>query len=381
MLPLYATTRGLRSVPYLVLCNTEMTETCALHLSYIVESHRTLQQLVARVPQIKAGPLAQQLIAYDDELHCQGIVYRPNANLSNTGTRVLELAEVRRELNFRDTDEADFEAPAKSTESGKSPRGSSAAGFRPANVTRAKRRQPVHIRSFDQGEEGFDLDRARTRIQGNALQEAGPLSNELWRAALKLLVLGRDIQAPKKLVPPQPPLASSGTVASETPKARGPIIKTLTIPDYVKPQPLKPLIPLMMEKDPNQPLNPWNHNLRKKSDSILYLPHVTNPIHARPEPEQGLCKIKTAEEESVQMNKEYRSQLPCGFSDDAWRRILGHYAGINGILSADQQLLVLRYAIDRGTLSKESEVLGLSFATQIWRILEATGCLTYEMDI
>lgn len=387
-------------MPYLVLCDTSMTETCALHLSYIVENHHTTRQLLTRVPPVKAGPLAQQLVAYDDELHCPGIVYRPNAGLRTIAMKVLELAETRRKIRFSDTDEANFGPWANPEESGKSLRRSSGNGSGPTIITEAKQRQSTHKGGLDQGEEGGDLDRARSRIQGDTLQEAGPLSNELWRAALKMLVLGRDIQLPKKdnPSPPTPAVPS----APEAPKGKGPIIKTLTIPGYVKPRPLKPLTPLkplsllkplpplepfpplkpltllMMEKDPNQSMNPWNPNLRKKDELIPSRPNVASPS---PDAELEISKPAVEGRDPLRTDKVYRSELPCGFPEDAWRRILGQFAGFNGILSADQQLSILRYAMDRRTLSKESEVLGLTFATQIWRILEATGCLTYEMDV
>lgn len=383
-------------MPYLVLCDTSMTETCALHLSYIIENHHTPRQLLTRVPPVKAGPLAQQLNSYDEELHCQGIVYRPNSRLNSTGMKVLELAERRRKIQFGDIDEANCGPFTDTKDSGKPPRRPSGTGSRP--IIDAKRRLSTHKGGLDQGEEGADLDRARSRIQGNTLQEAGPLSNELWRAALRMLVLGRDIQLPREDNPPRTPAIPA---AAEAPKGKGPIIKTLTIPGYVKPQPLKSLTPMkplsslkplppldpfpplqplaplmMMDKDPNQPITPWNSKLRKKSESIPFPPNTNSPRKA---PE---CSTPAVEgKHPSQTDKVYRAQLPCGFSEDAWRRILGHCASANGTLSADQQLSILRYAMDRRTLIKESEVLGLTFATQIWRILEATGCLTYELDV
>ncbi len=373
-----------------------MTETCALHLSYIVENHHTPRQLLNRVPPVKAGPSGQQLIFYENELHCHGIVYLPNARLSTTGMKVLELAEKRRDIQFGDTLEAKSGPSTKPKEFGKPSRRMSGTGPRP--TIDAKRRLLTHKGGPDQGDEGADLDRARSRIQGDTLQDAGPLSNELWRAALRMLVLGREIQLAKDdSLQPTPAIPA----APEAPKGKGPIVKTLTIPGYVKPQPLKSLTPvkpltslkplprldpfpplqplaplMMMERDPNQPITPWNPNLRKKSESIPFLPNV---VSHKKESEFGNPAVER--KHLSRTDKVYRTQLPCGFSEDVWRRILGQFAGVNGILSADQQSKILRYAMDRRTLSKESEVLGLTFATQIWRILEATGCLTYELDV
>jgi hypothetical protein len=387
---LYTTTHGLRSVPYFVLCNTSMTETCALHLSYIIENHHTPRQLLTCVPPVKAGPSAQQLFSYGDELHCHGIVYRPNAKLSTTGMKVLELAEKRRKIQFGDTDEVNFEPLTSFRGVNKPPRILSGTGNRPTDD--AKRRPSTHNEGLDQGEEGADLERARSRIQGNTLQEAGPLSNELWRGALRMLVAGRDIQLPPRDNAAPMPAVSA---VAEAPKGKAPVIRTLTIPGYVKSHPLKhlphvkplppldpfpplqPLAPLMMmEKDPNQPIIPWIPKARKKSEAIPSHPNAASLRDGAELSNQPIERKNPSREDKV-----YRTQLPCGFSEDAWRRILGQFAGVNGTLTADQQLSILHYAMDRRTLSKESEVLGLTFATQIWRILEATGCLTYEMDV
>lgn len=45
-----------------------MTETCALHLSYVVSFHFPPTQLLKRVPPAKAGPSAHHLAAYDLEV-------------------------------------------------------------------------------------------------------------------------------------------------------------------------------------------------------------------------------------------------------------------------------------------------------------------------
>ena len=142
---LYASTRGLRSVPYLIFAgtyqkkserrelacsfmatwkvvansfyiatDTSMTEACALHLSYIVPHHPIPTQLMQRVPPAKAGPPAQRLCTYNldvcvvlrssgifqvreqmtdwQQSRCQGVIYFPNPHLGNAGLKVLELA-------------------------------------------------------------------------------------------------------------------------------------------------------------------------------------------------------------------------------------------------------------------------------------------------
>ena len=75
-----------------------MTNTCALHLSFIVAYHHAPERLLTRVPPPKAGTHTQQLIDYDTGSQCKGIIYLPNPMIGNrsAGLRVLELAETFR---------------------------------------------------------------------------------------------------------------------------------------------------------------------------------------------------------------------------------------------------------------------------------------------
>ena len=384
---IHTTTRGLRSVPYFILRDTIMTDICALHLSYIIAHHHKPNQLLTRVPPAKAGPHAQQLIEYDTQSQCQGIIYLPNATLGNSGLKVLELADTIRDMPLDGTAEEDAEGLHTPRKSSTIPRRASAP-----LVSSSKRRQSLmSAEDILQAEKAVsaynvnNLDRARSRIQGDALQEAGPLSNDLWRVALRVLCLGRDIQVQeKKEAPP-------------VPKAKAPVIKTLSVPGpRLKPLTPKPSMPLTSERDANKPVVPWGKFSQKSSSSpqtltisptssqqVTFggrerLPPV-DPRNIRTQPPVHTTNPSRAVSLSAK-NKIYRTRLPCGFSEDVWRRIIGLAAGAEGIMSEDQQRSMLSWAMNRKTLSKESEILGLTLASQIWRVLEGTGCLTYDMD-
>lgn len=340
-----------------------MTEVCALHLSYIVASQNLPQQLLTRVPPAKAGPHAQQLIAYD-ESSCRGIIYLPNATIGNAGMKVLDLSEAVRDGLLEDFAQGDFpdafQTPAKPDGAS---RRFSEAWTSTAAIAATNRRRNSTISGFDPiepetgGSALTELDRARSRIQGNAMQEAGQHLNDLWRVALNMLSLSRDIQLQTKRGPPSPP------------KVKPPIIKTLEIPGAISRVP-KPLLTVMLPLalgNPNQALSPRNSQFRKKSGSIPPTPTIIPPTP------QILRPIR-------QETKDYRSNLPCGFHQDAWRRILGLAAGADGILSVVQQRSVLRWAMDRTTMTKERDSLGLKESAQIWKVLDGMGCLAYEMD-
>lgn len=366
---LYATTRGLRSVPYIVLSNSGMTEAGALHLSYILEVHHVPERLLTRVPHVKAGAPAQQLLSYT-ESQCRGIIYLPNPLLDSAGHKVLELAEVMRDSHL---DYAVDDSPEPSKTLNMSTRRLRRAsgvpvGLGPVACDR-RRRNIASIGLSDQAGQddlmGSELDRARIRIQGNLLQHARPQSNDLWRAALKMLSLGREIRPQtRKEAPPRPP----------TPKTKAPIVRTLKVP-RITPKTLKPLTPLTLQRDPNQPISPWTTQFTKKSGSLPSTPTVTVTPKTPLIPEIPVASAQIPTETPV-----YRTKLPCGFPDCVWRRILALAAGAEGIMSELQQQSVLQWAMDRSTLRQESESLGLRASAQCWKILEATGCLAYELD-
>ena len=389
---IHTTTRGLRSVPYFVLRDTAMTDICALHLSYLIAHHHKPSQLLARVPPAKAGLHAQQLLEYDTQSQCQGIIYVPNATLGNTGLKVLELADTIRDMSMDGTADEDAEGLHIPRKSSTIPRRASNFHCTAPLVSSSNRRQSLtSAEDILQAEKAISaqnmtsLDRARSRIQGDALQEAGPLSNDLWRVALKVLCLGRDIQVQEKKEPPP------------VPKAKAPVIKTLSVPGpRLKSLTIKSPMPLTSERDANRPVVPWG-KFSQKSSSIPQSLNIS-PTSSQQVTFGGREKVPPVDPRNIRIqplvhtaapsravslsakNKIYQTRLPCGFSEDVWRRIIGLAAGADGIMSEDQQRSMLSWAMNRKTLSKESEILGLTLASQIWRVLEGTRCLTYDMD-
>ena len=327
-----------------------------------------------RVPPAKAGPPTQQITAYNKS-HCRGIIYLSNALLGNAGQRLLELAERRRELRHRCADQTASATTCELPNSSQSQRQIFTADSVPRVTKPSKRRQSTRTGALGKDSLLAELDRARSRIQGNMLQEEGPCSSDLWRVAIRALALGRYVQ------PQRGRSQRSPSPTPFAPKAKAKAIQNLTVPSVSKPKAIKSLTPLAVERDPNRSMNPWNTDFRKKNEAIPPTPRVIPPTPLTPQIENEILKTKAGNERFRGVQKIYRTELPCGFSECAWARILGNLVDAEGILSDDQQVSILRYAMDRKTLLKEREALGLTVATQIWRVLEAIDCLAYEMDI
>lgn len=364
VLQTYATTRGLRSVPYLILSQTAMTESCALYLSYIVVCHNLPEQLLTRVPAAKAGPPTQHLLAYDKETRCRGIIYLPNAQLGIAAIKVLDLSEAVREGLFDDLDlEANSEEASPSLKSVNTTRKVSDTRSSPAVAGR--RRSTLSVGSTDHGRHGnksgisIELDRARSRIQGKILEEAGPGSNNLWRVALRMLTLSRNIRP----VIEKNQLAT-GAGCLENVKSPNSLNITSRRPSSTTP---------LATRSPNQPMTTSFGQWRLNNSRLVPLT-TSKPPPIKPSPPPSPLSSSVPE-------VPYRTSLPCGFHEEVWRRIMAIAAGAEEVMSEAQQRSVLRWAMDKGTLCKESESLGLKDSAQIWKVLEGMGCLAYEMKL
>lgn len=346
-----------------------MDETSALYMSYILANHHLPDRLLARVPPAKAGSSAQQLASYDLESPCRGVVYLPNSVLGNAASKVMTLAEDAR---------SNLLAPT-----------SVAAAIiqkdRQGVTTQAKATTPGHRRNRsrmteDEARESLtaDLDHARSRLQGNVIEASGHASNDLWRVALRMLSFSRILQpraakAPSPVLSPEvlpvvPPVAPpvAPPIATPAPKPKLQIIRTLEIPDVT---PKKP--------------HPWGLPLAPKSvnQSIAQRRRKESLSTPAPPRTDKVCQTlsETPKKKRAATAQEYRSRLPLGFTEETWARILAYAVDDNGLMSRGQQLSVVRYAIERRTLGKEREALGLKDAAQKWHILDDMDCLTYEI--
>ncbi|KAL8684081.1 MAG: hypothetical protein Q9224_006633, partial [Gallowayella concinna] len=173
-----------------------ITDAGALHLSYVLACHHAPDRLLKHVPPPRPGHQTQLLDAYDNETGCLGIVYLPNDHITSPGHRILELCESARQslvANDRSSQSPGFSH-------GESKRTSTT---RKASVTHPNvsvTASGSRRRSGTKGEHGeltgneaicIELDRARSRVQGNTLKEVGVQSNDLWRTALRMLGICR----------------------------------------------------------------------------------------------------------------------------------------------------------------------------------------------
>ena len=363
----FLVTKGLRSVPYIAFCDTSMNDVCALHLSYVLASHHLPTRLLSLVPPAKAGPSAQKIDAYNMRSKCQGIIYLPNDRLTAAGTKVLEFSELARANLIEDGSYNDTMAEAETIPKVDStPRRASEtpSNIHPSTSGHRRRTASMGVAELDTYRYGStDLDRARSRIQGDTLRDVGPSSNDLWRASLKFLSLARILLVQgvsNSAVSQQSALEAE---IRQLPSRHGHLIRATTN----KSSGMIPLAP----KNPNQALNVKLPSRSKES----FLPpqlQMTSVVSPSLRNARIISSLRDP-------NQSYRGPYIGQLHQAQWARIIALAADAVGIVGQTQQKAILAQAIDMGSLGKEREHLGKSGSAQIWKALEGMGCLAYEM--
>ncbi|KAI4240527.1 MAG: hypothetical protein L6R42_011498, partial [Xanthoria sp. 1 TBL-2021] len=247
-----------------------MTDAGALHLSYVLACHHPPDRLLKQVPPPRPGHQVQLLDAYDNETGCQGLIYLPNDRVSSPGHRMLELSESARQFLLDDDRPAqspDYSqihfsrSPSiRKTSTTQSSPSTSASGSRRRSGTKGEQQELTGSEALH-----IELDRARSRIQGNILKDVGVQSNDLWRTALRTLGICRilcppkpppeeEVQIPKAKevhISPSPPVQDPGQTANDSAFPALPKARTKPFVGY-----LDPWAPQLASKSPNVPVTP-----------------------------------------------------------------------------------------------------------------------------
>lgn len=371
---------GLRSIPYMVFSGTGVTDCAALFLSYILPVHPTPEKLMKFFPPPKPGAPSETLESYYS-LGCRGIIYRPNDMLSPLSKRVLECAEGLREgkpVTVVLPDPSPFKPGIKHYEAPFSPR---------------RRRHSV---SFVLGGNSPassvpDLERARSKIQGSILKEAGVHAVALWSSALKVLVVARQIAFDPAAGPYEGRKRSFGRHAASFFIHRNPhspptsptrrhsaLNPPPSLFDAVCPSPLS------TESDDLFP-HLESHTSHKSPHHSPAGPTTSPPSTTSPPPSPPATTTAAATTTSPSTNGSNRrtaaeSRLPGDLPETLWKKIIGMAMDPDGLLSSKQISNLVDWAKTPDTLEKERELSGKLKSLQIWRILEGTECLAYDDD-
>ena len=386
---------GIRSIPYIIFLRTGINDASALHLSYFVASHPLPEELIGLVAQPKPGQQTQLLEWYDTIRGCRGIIYQPDSKLGNAGSKVLELAESFRTAKFKVDHHFVDEG---TTINGLADLSVSEAVSSP--ITPNSRPQTMSVGTCSANSptsRSGELDRARSRIQGDILRDVGISGNDLWNAAMRMLRYSRIILLQRSKVrkdwaahtverPVRHLLSSESRVLANS-KQLATFSTTQCDLDAFPTLPSSPRSSLSSTK--KQPLGNGNPNftiiprdpIRRKGS----IKTARGPITFHNGPLDRVKADETSLRPSPTINRTDAedadgTKLPCGLPESVWTWILTYAADAEGLLSARQRKAVVLWAMDRQSLNEEMGALGKSDSQQVWRVLNGMGCLAYDEE-
>lgn len=294
---------GLRSVPYLILSCTGGTDASALFLSYIICLHPTLRRILPYLPLPKASQ--HEEYGKGASSNCQGVIYLPNDNFTVAATRVLHCAEKIRDPR-RD-------------------------GQWPSPNARNQRRSVHHEQAMFKTE----LERARNKIQGTILRGEDGLTVDIWKIALRTLVVGRIM-----------------LWRMENPLDFPRVVHRKAI-DW-----------------PSQ-----SSTSRRRASSSLSdgsLSPIESPVLHPSAAPSALSVV-------LDLNTVYDDpKLPGCLPVHIWTKIIAMATDPNMFLSDRQLKKVIEWGGSRCALEKERDFVGQTRYQQIWRVLDSMECLAYE---
>ncbi|EED17415.1 conserved hypothetical protein [Talaromyces stipitatus ATCC 10500] len=431
----YACTRGLRSVPYLILQDVSMTNGAIIHLAEMIRMHRTPETLLPFLPGGKPLNLPPS------EYGAGGIYWLPNDGISELSVRLMKLMEQMQrsiaenesddelavdfdEFNFDDLDHEEMERNQEERE------------------RRRRHRQALTV----------NLGRATSQQRIHTLGTEGLRKSVLWHCALRMLAVSRAIllDFTSRPTPVEEELAASkksrleqlrrqdatrsslpvdkrhaspklndqlltGISSQERPLSssprclstrtvvdgwstkfddipRGALISSLRFDpksstfDHMFPAmhhtPENPLLqvnpPPVAAAMPNYPCIIESEHDIKASGHVLKGGKSDTKKDGGVHPSSSSPTTLSCGGKIATTTGNYRSKYQFGLPLHLWRRIIAEAMGVNGILHPDQQMKIVSYAASWGALEAEMSINGAAEHQQLWKILDSIDCFTYK---
>ncbi|GIJ92258.1 hypothetical protein Asppvi_011235 [Aspergillus pseudoviridinutans] len=347
----YACTRGLRSIPFLIISNTNLTSSCAVHLSNMLSMHRSPEQLLAFLPSGK-GPILPEAAE-----QCKGIIWLPNDGLGPNECKLLDKAELVREYKSND-DTANDEISADDDE----------------NAAQRKLQKKL------------DIEHARLakRVCIEALKNEGVHSNDIWRVALKMMTVSRAlllndedraVEAPSEEEPSGVEQTDERAEEEEEAMEQSPeyVFDAYELFEPISVGPFHPgaehfevNFPSLQQVQQVQQTNGHDKDVQSRETKESTPP--SQPARSGKGKEHPISVPRSSRK------REWRFGLPFAF----WRQIIADAVGADGILSHQQQVRIMTYAADWNAVSYELTIKGAEDHQQIWKFLETVKCITYS---
>ncbi|KAI9654437.1 MAG: hypothetical protein M1831_005403 [Alyxoria varia] len=390
--------RGLPAIPFIGLTNVSMKDGDTLFLSGVFQRHRWMQSKVLMNQWGRAAPggPAASRIALESN------------NFQATGNKMLRLAETvpynpftlpssptTSALVLRRGTVSESPAPPPRRSSGaevQSRRVSEGASLGPDS--RPASRTP----SSSQQSPQQDIDSLEKKLQRTIIENSGIHHVALWSAALKLLTYTRPILIKDRslinfpvLGPEQSgkPRLPSSLEDSPTKGKSSSVMRKSSAPTYASKLQVNrngagPVLSVTGES--SRPVTPhvadWLRKSSRSQDktaSPARTPGHRSRASAGGSSSQSKDKISPLKG-AITMTGERQYDTSGRLPTEACRRIICELADPRRLLSSRQREAVLTYGANRRTLATEAASLGKPDSVQIWRVLEAMGCLFYDEE-
>ncbi|KAL6233157.1 hypothetical protein BDW75DRAFT_252163 [Aspergillus navahoensis] len=402
----YACTRGLRSVPYLVLSNLELKNSSAVHLSRMLATQRASEQLLTFLPPAKASAIPESAE------EGKSIIWQPNDGLGATAKRLLDVTESILAHNSKAQAQEESDGDDNTDE---------AAG---ASETDEDTKRKV------QSKLALEFTRLTKRVRLEALKQEGVHASDIAITALRMMVVSRallledwdrvvEVPEPEQTAEPANPedpvfeeqqneLQEQEYVSEEDSIVeQSPSVEYLPGPQYTFAQsfaagPFHPRAKLFDEEFPAlQPIRQGQLQLAAKpatpgaeiEEPIAPSP-ITGPSPSPGHPASSEYDAKAdagsgsgssqptrsgkGNNRSSIAQKARKSSWRFNLPTEIWQRIIADAVGADGILDQEQQQRVMQYAADWDAVAYELTIKGAEDHQQIWKILQTVGCFTYS---
>ncbi|KAH8701661.1 hypothetical protein BGW36DRAFT_423964 [Talaromyces proteolyticus] len=374
----YSCTRGLQSVPYIIISNVDMENVSIVHLSEMLKMRRTPEQLLAFLPGGKSLSLP------DPNDSFKGIYWLPNERVHQDARRVIDKIA---QMDDESDDEVDETIEGLTLEDNED------------YQSLLERRQ-----ARKKKKENLERSESQYRIRVLTADD-GLKHSDLWLSSLQMLKLARAIMlddgnrptlTEAQLQVSRKRMAAQHGGIVEIPRARydpyearhppappGVMISSLRFDpesstfDFMfpaihlpssnpVPQLYPPDISRVLPTYPLPPAYPSNPPAKKPPNQLENKDKASagsNGSAAHPLPK-------------VFADKRYRSKYRFGLPLHIWRRIIDD-AGDFAIIPRGHQEKIVDYAGDWHGLEEQIKVNGATEGEQIWRLLENMKCFTY----
>ncbi|RAH84440.1 hypothetical protein BO86DRAFT_407881 [Aspergillus japonicus CBS 114.51] len=414
----YACTRGLRSIPYLILTDVSMTSHSAIQLIPMLDLQRAPESLLGFLPVV-----GKAVVLPESAASCKSIIWRPNDKLAPHVLRMIEVAEALQQLRESKV-ETELETADQSDDN----------NFAEASDTSSETSQDLDSATQQklQSKLRTEFTRVCKRVRLEVIRADGVHSSTIWSTALRMMLVARALLLEDR---DRPIECEDNDILERMPIPRpteGPVVSFPMDPDSddsssgeptyyhvenaapfhiriaqpVTSAPLTSFLPVRRNNpsiSETSAVNATGQHSRSASSGPFHpsaisfdsqfpnLPSAapgpplalripsgdlsdTNQTRRAPLPSQPAATATRRRNIRDSGKQEWRYDLPFNI----WRRIIAEAVGADGTLDLEQQTRIMHYASDWDVVAYGVQIKGTELHQQLWKFLESVGCFTYS---